>query len=147
MADLRVFARAIGFLKLAEVIVAIICLVLTRQYDLHFGGDIISGSYIDRYLTGIITIGGFLMISLALLISYVWGEAGTYQRFLELIFNFAGMIMFIVTGALVLEYYNSSYVTGGYIGAGKVLGVLCLINGLLYLIDSVLAYRQGYNTI
>ncbi|KAK2722770.1 uncharacterized protein LOC136034551 [Artemia franciscana] len=157
MADLRVFARVLGFLKLAEVLVSIICLALLRNYGLSFGGEyaadesgklISGGSFADRYLTGTITLGGFLIISLGLLISYIWGEAGTYQRFLELLYNFVAMIMFFVSGALVLQYYTSDYIYPihqAYAGVGKTFGALLLVNGVLYLLDFVTAYRTEYN--
>ncbi|KAK2722768.1 protein snakeskin-like [Artemia franciscana] len=145
MADLRVFARLLGFLKLAEILVSIICISLLRKYDLHFGGDVVSGSYIDRYMTGAITLGGFLMISIALLVSYVWGEAGTYQRFLELLFNFAATVMFLVSGILAIGYYNSAIAPASSVGAGRALGALCIINAIFYLIDTIIAYRSDYN--
>ncbi|KAK2722772.1 hypothetical protein QYM36_003088 [Artemia franciscana] len=130
---------------LRTVIVSIICIALLRGYNLHFGGDVISGSYTDRYMTGTITIGGFLIISLALLASYFYGEAGTYQKLLELIFNFAATIMFFVTGGLVLDYYTSAMAVGAFRGAGKTLGAFCLVNGFLYLIDTYMAYKYGYD--
>ncbi|KAK2722110.1 protein snakeskin-like isoform X1 [Artemia franciscana] len=147
MADFRVLARAHGFIKLAEVLLAAVCLGLIRHYDLHFGGDITTGSYQDRYLCGIITIGGFILVSLPLLLSYIWGEAGTYQTLLEMIYNFTGMVLFLTAGSLALDYYNSYKATGGSPDAGKALGALCIINGFFYLTDTVLAVRHSYATV
>jgi hypothetical protein len=211
-------------MKLAEIILALIALVLVRYYSLNFGGDLTSGSFQDRYNVGLITIGGFILITLPLLISYIWSPAGTYQPFLEIIYNVTGFILFMVVGGLALSHYinysgwndhtnmghyyqhaaehrgssgdhmvrgdvtpswdakhvdqygnpqvdaygnpqvdqygnphgdNKYYDYGSGINrflgmnttdhtaAGKAVGAICIINGIFYLIDAAMAFRQG----
>jgi hypothetical protein len=144
MADFRLLARTHAFMKLSEIIISIICLILLRSYGLSFGWGSLTGFSSDRYNVGILTIGGMLLISLPLLISYIWTPSGTYQPFLELVYNSLGFILFLTTGALVLDYYcNLPFDTKEYTTAGKALGALCIINSLMYLIDAVLALKQG----
>lgn len=87
--------------------IALVCLILIRTYSLNFGGDLLSGSFQDRYNVGLVTVGGFILVSLPLLISYLWSPAGTYQPFLEIIYNTVGFILFITVGALALDHYRN----------------------------------------
>lgn len=83
------------------------CLVLIRTYSLNFGGDVVSGAFHDRYNVGLVTVGGMLLVSLPLLISYVWSTSGTYQPFLEIIYNTLGFILFLTVGSLALDHYRN----------------------------------------
>ncbi|XP_057373536.1 uncharacterized protein LOC130694469 [Daphnia carinata] len=107
MADFRLLARTHGFMKLAEIIIALICLILIRTYSLNFGGDVASGAFHDRYNVGLVTVGGMLLVSLPLLISYLWSTSGTYQPFLEIIYNTLGFILFLTVGSLALDHYRN----------------------------------------
>ncbi|KAK4015288.1 uncharacterized protein LOC116925311 [Daphnia magna] len=107
MADFRLLARTHGFMKLAEIIIALVCLILIRTYSLNFGGDVTTGSFHDRYNVGLVTVGGMLLVSLPLLISYLWSTSGTYQPFLEIIYNTLGFILFLTVGSLALDHYRN----------------------------------------
>lgn len=83
------------------------CLILIRTYSLNFGGDVTTGSFHDRYNVGLVTVGGMLLVSLPLLISYLWSTSGTYQPFLEIIYNTLGFILFLTVGSLALDHYRN----------------------------------------
>lgn len=83
------------------------CLILIRTYSLNFGGDVSTGSFHDRYNVGLVTVGGMLLVSLPLLISYLWSTSGTYQPFLEIIYNTLGFILFLTVGSLALDHYRN----------------------------------------
>lgn len=83
------------------------CLILIRTYGLNFGGDLASGAYYDRYNVGLVTVGGMLLVSLPLLISYLWSTSGTYQPFLEIIYNTLGFVLFLTVGSLALDHYRN----------------------------------------
>ena len=108
-------------------LVALICIGLLRHYDLNFGGDALSGSFHDRYLTGVITIGGMILVTAPLLISYFFGESGTYNPFLEMMYSFAGFVLFITSGGLVLSHYHSGTALLN-VGQGRALGVSFLFH-------------------
>ena len=48
-----------------------------------------------------------LLVSLPLLISYLWSTSGTYQPFLEIIYNTLGFILFLTVGSLALDHYRN----------------------------------------
>ena len=80
---------------------------MIRTYSLNFGGDVTTGSFHDRYNVGLVTVGGMLLVSLPLLISYLWSTSGTYQPFLEIIYNTLGFILFLTVGSLALDHYRN----------------------------------------
>jgi hypothetical protein len=55
----------------------------------------------------LVTVGGMLLVSLPLLISYLWSTSGTYQPFLEIIYNTLGFILFLTVGSLALDHYRN----------------------------------------
>jgi len=65
------------------------------------------GSFQDRYNLGLVTIGGFILITLPLLISYLWSPTGTYQPLLEIMYNCVGFILFVTVGSLALRHYTN----------------------------------------
>ena len=95
-----------------------VCLILIRTYELNFGGD--PSTNIDRYNVGIITVGGMFIVTLPLLISYIWSSVGAYQPFLEFIYNFLGFILFMTAGGLALDHYDHQLVSNQ---AGLAMGV------------------------
>jgi hypothetical protein len=135
-------------MKLTEIIIAVICLILLRAFRLNFGWESATGDSSDRYNVGIATIAGMLMVTIPLLISYIWAPSGSAPAaYLETIYNCLGFVLFLTTGALVLAYYANLVVSGKeHVDAGKALGSLCIINSALFLTDAVLAIKQGVNS-
>ena len=99
-------------------IIAIVCLILMRTYELNFGGDPIK--FADRYNVGLIAVGGMLLVSLPLLVSYLWSAVGAYQPFLEFMYNLLGFVLFMAAGGLALDHYTNQLYKNE---AGLALGV------------------------
>lgn len=66
-----------------------------------------SGAFYDRYNTGIITLGAALIVTIPLLLSYLFSSSGTYQPFLEMIYNFTFFVLFMASGILALHHYRN----------------------------------------
>jgi len=75
----------------------------------------------------LITIGGMLLVSGPLLISYIRNPAGVqdhYAPFLESIYNSVGFILYLTVSCLVLTYYNGNKsMVSSNTKAGLALGV------------------------
>ncbi|CAG0912649.1 unnamed protein product [Notodromas monacha] len=70
-----VICRPNGFLKIVEIVLGLICMILLRAYNIDWGqGDALTG--LDRRLMGITTIGGMLLVTIPLLISYMINDTG-----------------------------------------------------------------------
>lgn len=89
-----------------------------RTYELNFGGDPIK--FADRYNVGLIAVGGMLLVSLPLLVSYLWSAVGAYQPFLEFMYNLLGFTLFMAAGGLALDHYTNQVYRND---AGLALGV------------------------
>ena len=55
-------------------VIALVCIALLRYYDLSFGGEQFHASTRDRYLLGVITIGGMILVTLPVLVAYIFGS-------------------------------------------------------------------------
>lgn len=142
MVNCGVLCRPTGFLKIIEIALSIVCLALVRHYDLGFGGSgLDTGTYRDRYLLGVSALGGMILITLPLLIAYVFGEASIEKTILETLYNIIGLGMNLTAGALAVDFYKD--ISGGETrDAGLGMGALCLINALIYFIDAFFAFRN-----
>ena len=70
---------------------AVICIALLRHYNLYFGGEYNQASYHDRYLFGVISIGGMLLVTIPIFIAHLFGseiKPGLVHTFLNQI-NFS----------------------------------------------------------
>ncbi|KAI9556935.1 hypothetical protein GHT06_016729 [Daphnia sinensis] len=144
MTDTRALAHARGAMKIAEVALAVVCLVVYRHYNLSFGGTDTAAA--DRYIVGMVTFGGMLLISGPLLLAYIRNPAGIvnyYTPFLEVIYNLIGFVLFLTVGGLVLEHYKGHLKPLEGSEPGVALGAICLVNSIIYLIDASLAIKQG----
>ena len=55
-------------------LLAVICIALLRHYNLYFGGEYNQASYHDRYLFGVISIGGMLLVTIPIFIAHLFGS-------------------------------------------------------------------------
>jgi len=128
-----------GILKIFEFIVVLICLMLARfggddSRPLHFGTD-------DQKFLGIGCMVGYAIIVPAILGTYLMGATHT---FLELFINFVGGVLFITSGALTVESAKSSYYKDS---TRMALGCLCIVAGILFLIDFLFSVKNTRVTV
>ena len=57
-----------------QQLLAIICIALLRYYNLSFGGELNQASYHDRYLFGVMTIGGMLLVTIPIFVAHLFGS-------------------------------------------------------------------------
>lgn len=112
---------------------AFICIALLREYDLHFGAESWHKSLADRRLVGIIAIGSSILISLPLLLAYIFFAHSS--NLLEVLYCFTAAIMNIAGGAMAIETYQDMSRSKSS-DAGMAMGSLMIINALAYLIDA-----------
>eukprot|EP00093_Oithona_nana_P006239 06239.XXX_25198_26442_1 [CDS] Oithona nana genome sequencing. len=130
-----------GILKIFEFVLVFICLMLAR-----FGndGDIMRfarnsfGS--DLTFMGIGTLVGYAIIVPSILCTYLMGANLT---FLELFINFVGGILFILTGTFTFVEARKGYKND----AEMALGILCIIAGVIFLVDFIVSVRNSRVTV
>merc|ERR1719239_292684 len=126
--NLRGIFSVNGILKIIQIILAFISIGLLRRYDLSFGGNS------DRDLTGIIAVGSTLIISIPLLIAYVFFDHS--NNFLEALFCVTAAAMNATGGGLAIEGYHGMNQELETVKAGLAMGSMMIINALIYLIDA-----------
>ncbi|XP_069974278.1 uncharacterized protein [Penaeus vannamei] len=133
--NIKAICTLSGALKLAEITLAFICIALLRQYDLHFGAESWHNgqSLVDRKLVGVIAIGSSILISLPLLIAYVFFAHSS--NLLEVLYCFTACVMNVAGGAMAIENYQGQG-DSETVKAGMAMGSLMIINALAYLIDA-----------
>merc|ERR1712038_1936085 len=108
----------------------------------RFGNDgnvLNMGDYNMKFL-GIGTVVGYAIIVPSILCTYLMGANLT---FLELFINLIGGILFIITGAFTIkdaQRYNHQE-------AEMALGCLCVITGIIFLIDFIVSVRNSRVTV
>ncbi|XP_037804692.1 uncharacterized protein LOC119599023 isoform X2 [Penaeus monodon] len=133
--NIKAICTLSGALKLVEITLAFICIALLRQYDLHFGAEswLNAQSLVDRKLVGVIAIGSSILISLPLLIAYVFFAHSS--NLLEVLYCFTACVMNVAGGAMAIENYQGQG-DNETVKAGMAMGSLMIINALAYLIDA-----------
>ena len=129
----------------------IICIALLRYYNLSFGGEYQGGynqaSYHDRYLFGVMTIGGMLLVTIPIFVAHLFGSeirpglvttttdrivSTAFYIFLfnirnqcaqDLIYSTMGFVLFLTAGILSLDFYVIYRNRPGNLNAGRSLGV------------------------
>ncbi|CAG0880086.1 unnamed protein product [Darwinula stevensoni] len=119
--------------------IGIVCIGLIRHYNLSWGsGDKLQ--HYDRFLVGVTTVGGMLLVTIPTFLVYFFGDS-IEKTGLEVLQNVVGMIMYIATGAMAIDNYDGA--KGTETGdAGLAMGALSIINALAYAIDAFFAYRN-----
>ncbi|XP_068213129.1 uncharacterized protein [Palaemon carinicauda] len=133
--NIKALCTLSGGLKVAQICLAFIAIALLRQYDLHFGSDswTNSQSLADRRLVGIIAIGSSILISLPLLIGYIFFAHSS--NLLEVLYCFTAACMNVAGGAMAIETYQDKS-DSEYTKAGMAMGSMMIINAIVYLIDA-----------
>ncbi|XP_014217512.1 protein snakeskin-like [Copidosoma floridanum] len=101
---------------------------------------------VEIVASGIIV--GFFIYTSVVLISYFFEALDGSKTVMEIIMNFIGMFMFIMVGGTALHYWIGYTGDNRYVDVssektvGIVLGVLCIVEGLIYLADLVMTTMQ-----
>jgi hypothetical protein len=136
--NIRSLCSLPGILKIIQIVLGLIAIALLRRYNLEFDQSSILGGgddYRDRQLTGTIAIGASLLISIPLLVGYVFFDAAS--SLLEALFCLTACTMNIAGGALAIETYKDMNHKDETVQAGLGMGSMMIINALVYLIDGV----------
>ncbi|KAF0762250.1 protein snakeskin [Rhopalosiphum maidis] len=89
---------------------------------------------------------GFFIYTVVILISYGFGSNHQKKTLVDIIMNFVGMFMFIAVGGIALHYWIGYQNENKYISVtseraiGITVGVLCVLSGAVYLVDTVLSF-------
>ncbi|KOC62346.1 hypothetical protein WH47_05329, partial [Habropoda laboriosa] len=83
--------------------------------------------------------GGYLIILAGIFLGILLGSA--LDRRLDMFFTVAGFILFVLAGALILDYFANSVYKGSFRDTGLAKGCVSLVEGILFLVDAVLVYR------
>ncbi|KAK8374176.1 hypothetical protein O3P69_018912 [Scylla paramamosain] len=132
--NIRAICTLSGFLKLVEIILAFICIALLRNYSLNFGYDrrnVVSQD--DREMVGVIAIGSSILISIPLLVAYIFFAHAS--NLLEILYCFTAAIMNVAGGAMAIDTYQNLG-DSDTTKAGMAMGSIMIINALAYLIDA-----------
>jgi len=141
MADMKDIANtllghwAIPILKFIQIFLAVICIALLRHYNLYFGGEYNQASYHDRYLFGVISIGGMLLVTIPIFIAHLFGSE--IKPGLDLIYSTMGFVLFLTAGILSIDYYLIYRNRPGNLNAGRSLGAVLVINSFFFLLNAV----------
>jgi len=126
---------AMPILKSIQVALAIICMGLLRYYNLNFGGEQSQVSSLDRYIFGVITIGGMLIVTIPILIVYIFGSE--IRPGLDLIYSTMGFVFFLTAGIMALDNYVVYRNRPGNLNAGRSLGAIMIIDSSFFLLNAV----------
>eukprot|EP00092_Neocalanus_flemingeri_P036376 GFUD01039604.1.p1 GENE.GFUD01039604.1~~GFUD01039604.1.p1 ORF type:complete len:198 (+),score=11.02 GFUD01039604.1:67-594(+) len=162
----ELFTSFSGWLKLSEMVLIFITLIIHRHGDngnyLYFATTATKLGYddpnIDAENLGNSTLVTFLIISIVLIIGYVIdGREYIQQSILEPIWNLLGAIMFTASGAMAIITWKdeqmlkassstslTEYEYHRNISAALAMGAMCIIIGLIYMVDlGVSWYNRG----
>jgi len=129
-------------LKFIELFFSVVCVALLRYYNLQFGGEYNQISYYDRYLFGIITIGGMILITAPIFVAHIFGSE--ISPGLDLIYSLMGFVLLLTAGILALDYYSIYRNRPGNMNAGKSLGAILVIDSFFFLLNAVVSLMRIY---
>nr|CAD7255727.1 unnamed protein product [Timema shepardi] len=133
-------------------VINIIILVLYRVgYDGRFLG--VGGTWnlneeknpdVEIIASGVFV--GYIIYTLAVLVSYCFGTTEQKRTLVDIIMNFSGCILWIAVGGTALHYWHGYQSEHKFLTftqereVGLALGSLCVIQGAVYLLDTVLTF-------
>merc|ERR1711911_356755 len=110
------------------------------HYDLGFGGEPHHTEERDRYLLGVITIGGMILVTLPVLLTYIFGSETSPT--LDLLNGLMGSVLCFAAGVLAVDFHHKYRNRPGNLNAGRSMGSLLIINSVFYFLDVVVALRS-----
>lgn len=121
----------LAIIKFLEL--AIVCTLIGLHYHSFNAGD----QHTAMITMG--TFGGYLIILVGLFAGTLLGSP--VDRRVDLFFSLVGFVLFIVAGALNIDFFVHYSFRGSFRNTGMAKGVISLIEGVLFLIDAFLTYR------
>ncbi|XP_065218983.1 protein snakeskin-like [Planococcus citri] len=138
-------------IKVVKIVLNLIILILYRK---GYGGEFlgIGGTWnlneeknpdAEIIASGVLV--GFFIYTSVILISYAFGTTQQKKTLVDVIMNIFGTVLFIAIGGIALHYWigyqpeHKFKVVTSEKGIGITVGILCVISGAIYLIDSVLS--------
>ncbi|XP_057324007.1 protein snakeskin-like [Microplitis mediator] len=121
----------LSIIRLLEL--AIVCAIIGLHWHSENYGDLPT-----RFIsTG--TVGGYLIILVGL---FAGGLMGTpVNRRVDLFFSLVGCVLFVASGALVIDAFNQIAYKSAERDRGLARGSLCVIEGALFLVDAFFTFR------
>jgi len=133
---------AVPILKFIQLFFACVCIALLRYYNLYFGGEYNHMSYHDRYLFGVVTVGGMILVTAPLCLGHIFGSS--IKPGIDLIYSTMGFVLFLAAGILATDYYSIYRNRPGNLNAGRSLGAIMLINSVFFLLNAVASIMRIY---
>lgn len=139
-------------IKVVKLVMNLIILVLYRT---GYGGQFlgVGGTWnlneeknADAEIVASGVFVGFFLYTSAILISYCFGTTEHKKTLVDIIMNFVGTFMFVAVGGTALHYWhgyqneNHAKLVDTERSVGLALGSLCVLNGGIYLLDTVLSF-------
>ncbi|XP_046433126.1 uncharacterized protein LOC124185936 [Neodiprion fabricii] len=121
----------LSIIRLFELVM--VCVMLGLEYHSLAA----SSNYTIMLTMG--TIGGYLIILVGLFAATMMGTP--VNRRVDLFFSVVGCVLFIIVGAVTIDYYQhvSNYQNLRDIGLSK--GSIAVIEGVFFLVDAVFTFR------
>ncbi|XP_016911976.1 uncharacterized protein LOC107997713 [Apis cerana] len=117
--------------KVVELI--IVCVLIGLHYH-SFSDSSLTSAFVTMG-----TFGGYLIILVGICLGIILGA--TIDHRLDLFFSIVGCILFIIAGALILDHFINAVYRGNFRNTGIAKGCISIIQGVLFLIDAVFAFR------
>ncbi|XP_046399748.1 uncharacterized protein LOC124166131 [Ischnura elegans] len=134
MADLMQQLKTPNFLlKWVELILAVVSIALLRD----------SGSFpglnVDKIVVAYMTLAGFILFNCIIIVGSFNGE--TLGKITMLLYLLSGAVLFITTGAFIIEHYDQKLFNTTANDKFLASGIIALVNGAVYLVDGFFTRR------
>lgn len=134
-------------LKLIEIGLNVVCCALVLKYNCvpspTLTGDVwkldFSYDYSRTYLS-VAVVGAYLLICTVVLLSYAFEGIGK-APILETMLMVAGFGLSVAAGGLILQVYADQDHDREIVKAGLSFGSLQIVNGVVFLIDSIVVFK------
>ncbi|XP_012271825.1 uncharacterized protein LOC105695106 [Orussus abietinus] len=111
----------------------IVCILIGLHYNSFNAGS----NHTAMITMG--TFGGYLIILVGLFAGSVMGTP--VNRRVDLFFSLIGCVLFIVAGALNIEFFQKVNYNSSFRDTGLAKGSISIIEGILFLVDAFLTFR------
>ncbi|XP_060521224.1 protein snakeskin-like [Cylas formicarius] len=122
----------LSIIKFLELLIAVICVGLHYKSQT---GDL------NVDMLSVVAFGGFIIILVGGFAGYLMSTP--INKRIDIFFSLVGCAMFIAAGALNIKHYEN-YSRSEYRDYGLSKGSMAVINGALFLLDSLLTWRGDF---
>ncbi|XP_076169014.1 uncharacterized protein LOC143147560 [Ptiloglossa arizonensis] len=121
----------LSIIKFLELL--IVCVLI----GLHYNSFNATSQHTTMITIG--TFGGYLIILVGLFAGSLMGTP--VNRRVDLFFSLIGCALFIVAGALNIDYFSNMVHRSSFRDTGLAKGSISIIEGVLFLVDAFLTFR------